>query len=168
VLEFDFAAPRPIVWDYFVMPELRPRWRATSEVREAADPANLGGRRGVGTVNHCMHGEKAIIEEILDWRPYDYLTLTTLVPMPDAPKIPMSYAFTEQEGGGTRVEIRLAKPKPKDEAFFDKVVGNFKEHITHEVDVLKGILKTEQSAAAEEPPLPETLGRSAGQVAEAR
>jgi uncharacterized protein YndB with AHSA1/START domain len=164
VLEFDFAAPRPVVWDYFLMPELRPKWRATNEVREATDPGNGGGRRGAGTVNHCMHGEKAIVEEILDWRPYDYVTLTTLVPVPDAPKIPMSYAFIEQEGGGTRVEIRLAKPKPKDEAFFDKVVGNFKEHITHEVDVLKGILASEQAGASDEPPLPDTLGRSNAQA----
>ena len=164
VLEFDFQAPRPIVWDYFVMPELRPKWRATNEVREAADQGNGGGRRGVGTVNHCMHGEKAVIEEILDWRPYDYLTLTTLVPVPDAPKVPMSYAFIEQEGGGTRVEIRLAKPKPKDEAFFDKVVGNFKEHITHEVDVLKGILAGALAGAPEEPPMPETLGRPNAQA----
>jgi len=105
-----------------------------------------------------MHGEKAVVEEILDWRPYDYLTLTTLVPVPDAPKVPMSYAFIEQ-GNGTKVEIRLSKPKPKDEALFDKIVGNFKEHITHEVDVLKGILKErlEATPAVEEPPMPPAL-----------
>jgi uncharacterized protein YndB with AHSA1/START domain len=164
VLEFDFAAPRPIVWDYFVMPELRPKWRAANEVREAADQGNGGGRRGAGTINHCMHGEKAIIEEILDWRPYDYVTLNTIVPVPEAPKFPMSYAFIEREGGGTRVEIRLAKPKPKDEPIFDKVVGNFSDHITHEVDVLKDLLAREQAGATEEPPLPDTLGRSNAQA----
>src|SRR3954470_19849642 len=125
VLDFEIAAPRPKVWEYFTMPELRPKWRAADEVREA--PAGGKGRRGVGTVNHCMHGAAAIIEEILDWRPYDYLTLTTLVPVPDAPKILMSYGFAENPGGGTHVEIRLTRPKPKDQAFFDKVVGNFKE-----------------------------------------
>ena len=56
-----------------------------------------------------MHGPHAIIEEILDWRPFDYLTLTTLLPMPDAPKVLMSYAFSETDGGGTHVEIRIAK-----------------------------------------------------------
>jgi uncharacterized protein YndB with AHSA1/START domain len=161
VLEFDFAAPRPAVWDYFTMPELRPKWRAADEVREAADPANGGGRRGVGTVNHCMHGAAAIIEEILDWRPFDYLTLTTLVPVPDAPKIPMSYAFTEREDGGTHVEIRLAKPKPKDQAFFDKVVGNFKDHITHEVDVLRPMLEgqPDTAEALADPGIPADMGR---------
>jgi uncharacterized protein YndB with AHSA1/START domain len=169
VLEFDFAVPRAVVWDHFVMPELRPKWRHVDEVREAADPGNHGGRRGIGTVNHCMHGAAAIVEEILDWRPYDYLTLTTLVPIPDAPKIPMSYAFIEQPGGGTRVEIRLAKPKPKDEAFFDKVVGNFKERITHEVGVLRTMLEGQPDvvAALQDPAIPAQMGRSGSQPAEA-
>lgn len=159
VLEFDFAYPRPLVWEYFTMPDLRPKWRAANEVREATAESNRG-RRGVGTVNHCMHGAAAIIEEILDWRPFDAITLTTLVPMPDAPKILMAYAFIESDGG-THVEIRIAKPKPKDQAFLDKVVANFKEHITHEVEVLQDILKERLGAPAplEEPVLSSSAGR---------
>jgi len=68
-----------------VQPGLRPKWRAADEVRETSQ----SGRRGVGTVNHCMHGPHAIIEEVLDWRPFDYLTISTLLPMPDAPKVIM-------------------------------------------------------------------------------
>jgi len=158
VLEFDIAAPRPTVWEYFTRPDLRPKWRHVDEVRETPDGT---GRRGVGTVNHCMHGAAAIIEEILDWRPFDYVTLTTLVPMPDAPKIPMSYAFIETPTG-THIEIRLAKPKPKDEAFFDKVVGNFKERITPEVDVLRKMLESQPDVvgALADPAIPAEMGRS--------
>jgi uncharacterized protein YndB with AHSA1/START domain len=160
LLEFDFAFPRPVVWEYFTMPDLRPKWRAANEVREAVAQGNRGGRRGVGTVNHCMHGAAAIIEEVLDWRPFDYLTLTTLVPMLDAPKIPMSYAFFEDDGT-TRVEIRIAKPKPKDQAFLEKVFANFKDHITHEVEVLQGILRERlgEPPTVEEPPLPASHDR---------
>jgi len=84
--------------------------------------------------------------------------------MPDAPKILMSYAFTEN-GEGTHVEIRIAKPKPKDQAFLDKVVANFKEHITHEVEVLQGILKERLGAPSpmEEPALPASADRFATQ-----
>ena len=71
VIEFDIAAPRPTVWEHFTQPGLRPKWRGADEVRETAQ----SGRRGVGTTNHCMHGAHAIIEEVLDWRPFDYLTL---------------------------------------------------------------------------------------------
>jgi hypothetical protein len=61
-----------------------------------------------------MHGKDAIIEDILAWRPFDHITLTTLLPVPGAPKILMSYAFGELADGGAHFEVRFAKPKPKD------------------------------------------------------
>ena len=156
VIEFEIAAPRATIWNYFTSPALRPRWRAADEVREAV----AHGRRGVGTVNHCMHGKDAMIEEVLDWRPFDLLTLTTLVPVPDAPKILMTYAFSESAGDGTHIEIRIAKPKPKDEAFLQKVGAVFHEHITAEVSALREMLEGQDGAPAiEEPALPESAHR---------
>ena len=123
VIEFDIAAPRPIVWEHFIRPDLRPKWRGADEVREIV----ASGRRGVGTINHCMHGKDAIIEEVLDWRPFDYLTLATLLPMPGAPKVVLTYAFLESAGGGTHIEIRVARPKPKDKAFLEQVGPVFQD-----------------------------------------
>jgi hypothetical protein len=80
------------------------------EVREMSK----SGRRGVGTINHCMHGPHAIIEEVIDWRPFDYLTLTTLLPMPGRTKGANDLRVLGRPGGETHVEIRVAKPKPKD------------------------------------------------------
>jgi uncharacterized protein YndB with AHSA1/START domain len=152
VIEFDIAAPRPTVWEYFILPGQRPKWRGADEVREMSQ----SGRRGVGTINHCMHGPHAIIEEVIDWRPFDYLTLTTLLPMPDAPKVLMTYAFSENAGGGTHIEIRVAKPKPKDQAFLEQVGPEFQKNITSEVATLRLMLEGQQGAAAggEEPALP--------------
>jgi len=141
VIEFEIAAPRPTVWEYFISPGLRPKWRGADEVRETAK----GGRRGVGTINHCMHGPHAIIEEVLDWRPFDYLTLTTLVPMPDAPKVLMTYAFAETASGGTHIDIRVAKPKPKDKAFVDQAGAKFKENITKAIGNLRMMLEGQTS-----------------------
>jgi uncharacterized protein YndB with AHSA1/START domain len=154
VLAFDFEAPRRVVWDHFLMPELRPKWRAADEVREAS----AGGRRGAGTTNHCMHGERAIVEEVIDWRPFDSVTFTTLLPAPQAPKIPMTYAFEEREDGGTRVEIRIAAPKPKDRAFVEHAAAHFKDTITREVAVLKGMIET-AAEPGDEPPAPRSEGR---------
>jgi uncharacterized protein YndB with AHSA1/START domain len=142
VIEFDIAAPRPTVWEYWTSPSLRPKWRGADEVRETAE----SGRRGVGTTNHCMHGAHAIIEEVLDWRPFDYLTLTTLLPMPGAPKVLMTYAFSEiagsaGAGGGTHIEIRVAKPKPKDKAFLEQVGAEFQKTIASEVATLRLMLE---------------------------
>jgi uncharacterized protein YndB with AHSA1/START domain len=152
VIEFDIAAARAVVWEYFTIPDLRPKWRGADEVREAT----RGGRRGAGTVNHCMHGAAAIIEEVLDWRPFDCLTLTTLVPIPGAPKVLMTYAFLEGADGGTHVEIRLAKPKPKDRAFLDHVGAEFQKTITSEVATLWTMIEGRNGppAAVEEPTLP--------------
>jgi uncharacterized protein YndB with AHSA1/START domain len=140
VIELDIAAPRPIVWDHFTLPTLRPLWRGADSVQESAE----NGRRGVGTTNHCMHGTHTIIEEVQDWRPFDYLTLTTLLPMPGAPKILMSYAFTETAGPTgpvTHIEIRVGKPKPKDRAFLEQVGAKFRETITAEFATLRGMLE---------------------------
>ena len=146
VLSFEFRAPRVVVWDHFLMPELRPRWRAADEVREA--PA--AGRRGAGTTNHCMHGERAIVEEVIDWRPFDSATFTTLLPAPKAPKIPMTYAFEDLDDGRTRVEIRIARPKPKDRDFVEHAAEHFTQTITREVEVLRAMIETSGSAPDEE------------------
>jgi hypothetical protein len=33
-----------------------------------------------------MRGKDAIVEEVLDWRPFDYFTVSTLLPIPGAPR----------------------------------------------------------------------------------
>ena len=145
VIAFDIAAPCQKVWDYFTSPGQRPKWRATDKVRETI----AAGRRGVGTVNHCQHGPDVIIEEVLDWRPFQTLTLTTLLPMLGAPKVLMSYVFESMDDGqGTHLEIRIGKPKPKDVVFLQKVGAHFEHTITDEVAVLTQILLAE---AAMEP-----------------
>ena len=162
VIEFDIAAPRPTVWEHFTLPSLRPKWRGADGVRETSE----SGRRGVGTTNHCMHGAHTIIEEVIDWRPFDYLTLTTLLPMPGAPKVRMTYAFSDaadsaSAGGGTHIEIRVAKPKPKDKAFLEQVGAEFQKTITSEVATLRRMLEGQKGApaAVEEPALPVSAAR---------
>jgi uncharacterized protein YndB with AHSA1/START domain len=157
VIEFDIAAPRPTVWEYFTLPGQRPKWRGADEVREMPE----SGRRGVGTTNHCMHGAHVIIEEVMDWRPYDHLTLTTLLPMPVAPKILMTYAFSENADSGTHIEIRVAKPKPKDKEFLEKVGTEFQKNITNEVAALRQMLEGPHKlpAAVDEPILPVSAER---------
>lgn len=157
VIEFDVAAPRPKVWEYFTSPGLRPKWRGADEVRESA----ANGRRGVGTTNHCMHGPHAIIEEVIDWRPFDYLTISTLLPVPDAPKINMTYAFSDGAGDNTHVEIRVANAKPKDRAFLEQAGVEFERNINSEITKLRLILEQQKDASAviEEPTPPASRER---------
>ena len=104
-----FAAPSALVWEFVTSPNLRPRWQYG--VTAVEEHAAATGRRGAGTVNHCMHGKDAIIEEVLDWRPYDYVTLRTQLPMPGVPPLVTSFLFADDGDGWTRLEMRIARPK---------------------------------------------------------
>jgi uncharacterized protein YndB with AHSA1/START domain len=95
-IERDFAAPKQAVWDLVTSPQHHARWQRADGVVEN----NAQGRRGAGTQNHCLHGKDAVIEDIVDWRPFDYVTLTALLPIPGAPKILFSYTFEERDDGG--------------------------------------------------------------------
>jgi uncharacterized protein YndB with AHSA1/START domain len=151
VLEFDIAAPRATVWEHFTLPGRRPAWQTSDAVLEVTKEK----RRGVGTVNHCMHGKDAFIEEILDWRPFDYLTLTTQLPMPQAPKILMTYAFSERANGETHVEIRVARGKPKDKAFLEAMGAEYEKNVTISVRNLRLMVEGQQASVAviDEPPM---------------
>ena len=165
VLETDFPAPRAAVWDLLTLPGNRPRWQqGTDGVVENA----VKGRRGAGTQNHCMHGKEAVIEDILDWRPFDHITLTTLLPAPGAPKILMSYAFGERADGGTHFEVRFAKPKPKDLPFHEHVWPNVQAKFTGEFEILRALLAEQAEAASGEPPLPVSRERFLTQPIHAR
>jgi len=92
---------------------------------------------------------------VLDWRPFDYLTLTTLLPGPDVPKVTLTYRFTEREGGGTHVEIRVGKPKPKDREWLEHVGAHFQQNITKEFETLRQMIEKRDRSAnvVDEPPL---------------
>ena len=83
-IERDLAAPKQALWDLATSSQHHARWQRADGVVEN----NAQGRRGAGTQNHCLHGKDAVIEDIVDWRPFDYVTLTALLPIP-APENPV-------------------------------------------------------------------------------
>lgn len=148
--DFEIAASRQAVWEHFTVPGQRQKWWPTEAIID-----NSGNkRRGIGTEIHCMHGKDAIVEEVLDWRPADYFTVSALLPIPDAPKIMLTHAFQELAQGATRIEMRVAKPKPKDKAFVDQAIAQFKEDITKAIGKLRPMLEQQTSRSVmDEPPL---------------
>ena len=151
-LDFDIAAPRQTVWEYITAAGQWQKWWPADAIIEHSG----NGRRGVGTKNHCMHGKDAIIEETLDWRPFDYFTVSIQLPIPGAPKIVMTRALEEGPNGATHVEFRVAKPKLKDKAFLDQVAPKFAEDVTKAIVTLRQIVERQQPSTAviDEPPLP--------------
>lgn len=71
---FEYPVPPLVVWNWLNDPLQRAQWNPQKAL--FAEVARPGGRRGVGTKTHCMHGKDLAMEEtVLDWKPYDYFTV---------------------------------------------------------------------------------------------
>jgi uncharacterized protein YndB with AHSA1/START domain len=101
VNSYDVPAPRARTWNFLTEPGLRASWEPGVKRIEEATP---DGRRGAGTQNHCVHGKGVMLEEILDWRPFDYYTVEMQLPMPMLKPLRMTYELEDTpDGAGTRV-----------------------------------------------------------------
>ena len=149
------AALPQLAWDFVTEPGRRMGWQVgTTDILVDAK----GGRRGVGTTNHCMHGKDAVIEEILDWRPYDYLTERTTMDTPlGQVKFLTSLEF-EPTPSGTIVHFRFAAPKTaKERAILGQMGSTMDAMFQQRGAQLTAQLEAELGAAAaagNEPALP--------------
>ena len=107
--EFSWEVPTPpaITFDYVTAPRLRQMWDTTiTKFDEDVD----GGRRGIGTTNHCLHGEQAVREDILDWRPpYYWMLQGFAASIPGEPGVYLSDELEALPDGGTRVLSRVGR-----------------------------------------------------------
>ena len=75
IYEFDYPAPPAIVWEWLNDPRKRLKWEYAD--RHIFPIFRPKGRTNVGAVNHCLHGNNVtMVETVLDWRPFDYFTVT--------------------------------------------------------------------------------------------
>jgi uncharacterized protein YndB with AHSA1/START domain len=108
-LELDIDAPPQVVWDFLNTPGRRLGWQHLTGTTGIEQQPGNGGRRAAGTVTHCAHGEATVIEEILDYRPNDYVTLGSA-----NPGLPFKMVMTfelEPTTTGTHMYFRVQKPK---------------------------------------------------------
>ncbi len=165
-LTFELPAPPAITWEWLTSPIRRPQWQPGLT---AFDEANAGGRRGVGTTNHCVHGRDAIIEEVLAWRPGEILTTRMQLPMPNVPK----FTYTEfleptADGMSTRLTMRMLRPtSAKDRAILAEVTGALDASYSARMPPLRALLEVEMATRAvaasddaPEPDLPVSSGRN--------
>jgi len=159
-----FNAPPALVWDYATSPTRRPQWQYG--VTSVEEQPSMVGRRGVGTVNHCIHGKEAVVEEVLDWQPYDHVTYRSQLPIPNVPKLVSTYRFEDLGDGRTRVEVRFGRPRSaKDRAIAQALLPMLDESMHAALARLGPVLDAEMAtqavaAAVDEPALPEPRGRN--------
>lgn len=110
VLQADFptVAPPPLAWEAITTPGGRMGWSigVTSLTTESDS-----GRRVVGATNHCMHGQDEIVEQILDWRPFDYVTVRSTMGTPAGTISFNNTLELEPTADGTIVHMRFANPE---------------------------------------------------------
>jgi hypothetical protein len=80
----------------------------------------------------------------------------------------MSYAFLEERPRATHIEIRLARPKPKDQAFLDHVGAEFQKTTRPKSKSSGRCWKDGAPAAVEEPMLPAPAERFLTELVHAR
>jgi hypothetical protein len=120
-VKVETEVPPQVAWQFLTKPGQRMTWQPW--VTEVTVKGATGGRRGPGSANHCMHGKDAVIEEILDWRPYDYVTDRTILATPDGPLRVLHTIELEPTTSGTTIHMRYAAPKTKREMPLMAVIG---------------------------------------------
>ena len=117
---FTFEGPPAIVWEWITSPARRLQWQIGVD---AVNEDVAGGRRGVGTTNHCVHGRDAIVEEVLAWHPPEVLTTRFQMPMPGVPKLTRTELFeATPDGDKTLFTVRVQRPSSaKDRAKLEEM-----------------------------------------------
>jgi hypothetical protein len=115
------GVPPQVAWDFVTKPGQRMTWQPW--VTEVTVKGTTGGRRGPGSANHCMHGKDAVIEEILDWRPYDYVTDRTILGTPSGPVKVLHTIEFEPTTEGTTIHFRYGPAKTKREKTLMEVIA---------------------------------------------
>jgi uncharacterized protein YndB with AHSA1/START domain len=115
------TAPPQVAWEFLTKPGQRMTWQPW--VTGVTIKGATGGRRGPGSANHCMHGRDAVVEEILDWRPYDYVTDRTMIDTPSGPVKVLHTIELEPGPEGTTIHMRFAAPKTRREKALMEHIG---------------------------------------------
>ena len=149
IFEFDIAAPRQKVWEYFTVPGQRQKWWLTDE---SSKILGKGAEESVPPTTACTarrdrrRGARLAPVRLL----YTHHTASDPWHAQDRDD-----AFAGgRPNGTTHLEMRVAKPKPKDKAFVDQAGAKFKEDITKAVGKLRALLEGQETPVA---PLDEPL-----------
>jgi hypothetical protein len=137
--QFEFVTQLPaskeVVWDFSTSPRKRLLWQTDFT---QIDQINPGGRRGPGTTNHCVHGRGSVIEEILDWHPFEYYTHRMILPMIGS----WIQTFELRELGeySTELRIRIHRLKGKQRLIWPLLRGRLAKGMAENADRLRQIL----------------------------
>ncbi|HEV7600058.1 MAG TPA: DUF2652 domain-containing protein [Bradyrhizobium sp.] len=104
-MEVDLPVPPAVAWAYVTDVARKIRWQQGLDGMTMT--GLVGGRVVPGAVQHCAHGKGSTVHEIVDWRPFDYVTWHVGTPMGTVAR--QTAEFTQLPNGGTHLSLRSAK-----------------------------------------------------------
>jgi Protein of unknown function (DUF2652)/Polyketide cyclase / dehydrase and lipid transport len=134
------TAPPQVTWEFVTAPGRRVSWQVGVT---GVEMVATGNRRGVGATNHCLHGAEASVEELLDWRPYDYFTFRNTIPTPNGVIRMLETTDFEPTPDGTIIRLRFAAPKSAKERALMRQMESFLDQAIQ----ASGVLLAEQLEA---------------------
>jgi len=123
-LTFEWDAPRPVsfVWEYLTSPRLEQQW-AGYDLVERTDA--LGGRFQSDTTYHCAHGEIHFFNKILDWKPFEYVSLEQNISL--GIKL-VQTRWLHESPAGTKIIFYIRQPEqPVSEELRQAVIGAYNQ-----------------------------------------
>jgi hypothetical protein len=104
-MELDLPVPPAVAWAYVTDVEKKIRWQQGLDAMTMTGLA--AGRVAPGAIQHCAHGKASTVHEIVDWRPFDYVTWYIGTPMGTVAR--QTAEFTPLDNGGTHLSLRSAR-----------------------------------------------------------
>lgn len=108
-MEIDLPVPPAVAWAYVTDVERKVRWQQGVDGMTMTGLSR--GRIGAGSTQHCAHGEGSTLHDIVDWRPFDYVTWHIRLPM--GAIVRQTAELTPLDDGGTHLSLRCARPEAK-------------------------------------------------------
>jgi len=130
-LTFEWESPHalPTVWEYLTTPRLEQQWAGYDQV-ERTD--SLGGRMQAESTYHCAHGELHFFNKILDWKPFEYVSLEQNISV--GAKL-VETRRVRETASGTKIIFHIRKPEdPVTEEMKQFLFEGFNQYVA---DMLK-------------------------------
>jgi hypothetical protein len=122
-LTFEWEAPgcaASTVWEYLTTPRLEQEWAGYDRV-ERTD--SLGGRMQVDASYHCAHGQVHFFNRILDWKPFEYVSLEQSISL-GIRLVQTRWLF--ESPAGTKLVFTIRRPEePVTEELKNIVIGAY-------------------------------------------
>jgi hypothetical protein len=120
--EWNSACPLSMVWEYLITPRLEQEWAGYDFV-ERTD--SLGGRLRPEAAYHCAHGDVHFFNTILDWKPFEYVSLEQNINI--GIKL-VQTRYIHESPTGTKIIFHVREPDtPVSEELRQVVIGAYNQ-----------------------------------------